>query len=145
MPMKNRRSESGFAMVLTLLILVFLTLVVLAGFNSSILEMGIARNDRSVSSATYSAATCARLKSKELLAGNGAALPSYSLTTGVSCRTDTPKLALFVPNLAYTQIGVPGGFTITHMRFNSSGTAGPIAAVTARGVMQSLTQIVKQK
>ena len=143
--MQRLQNEKGFAMVITLAVLVILTLVVLASLNTSVLDIQVAGNDRTTGEADFASKACQGLKAKQLIAGSGAPLPSTNIATNTNCQTDTPQVALFVPNISGYSAGIPGGYSLTQMRFTSTGTRtlNGLGSGAASSNQQAVVQVIQ--
>ena len=142
--MDRRDNEKGFAMVITLCVLVILTLVVLATLNNSVLDIHVAGNDRLTGEADFASKACQGLKAKQLVAGAGAALAA-AVTATSNCQTDTPQISLYVPNISGYSAGIPGGYSLTQMRFTSTGTrvANAFGSSSAVNSQQAVVQVIQ--
>ena len=131
--------ESGFALLMAVLLLVLLTIVFLVALNSNRINIFITGNERLSTQAEFAAHGCASVEGRKIRALQADSI-SFPSSSGVECETDQPQLTFYSAAIPGFQTGMPNGYQLSQFNFNSTGKAPKSSHVQ----LQSLAQALKK-
>ena len=134
---KKLGDESGFALLVTIVLLVLLTVVFVVVLNSNRLEILISGNDRLASQAEFAAMACASIEGRKI---RGLKVDSLTIDSpnNVECNTDVPQITFFSGAIQGFQTGIPNGYQLSQFNFNSLGQAPRNSEVNLQSLAQAL-------